>query len=29
MRIKSVDNKINGEVNTIPFLEEALVEEKE
>ena len=28
-RIKSVDNKINGEVNTVPFLEEALVEEKE
>jgi len=28
-RIESVDNKINGEVNIIPFLEEALVEEKE
>ena len=28
-RIESGDNKINGEVNTIPFLEEALVEEKE
>ena len=28
-RIKSVDNQINGEVNTVPFLEEALVEEKE
>ena len=28
-RIESVDNKINCEVNTVPFLEEALVEEKE
>ena len=28
-RIESVDNQINGEVNTIPLLEEALVEEKE
>ena len=28
-RIESVDNKINGEVNIIPFLEETLVEEKE
>ena len=28
-RIESVDNKINDEVNIVPFLEEALVEEKE
>ena len=28
-RIESVDNKINGEVNIVPFLEEDLVEEKE
>ena len=28
-RIGSVDNKTNGEVNMVPFLEEALVEEKE
>ena len=28
-RIELVDNQINGEVNTVPFLEEALVEEKE
>ena len=28
-RVELVDNQINGEVNTAPFLEEALVEEKE